>query len=719
MPVRDVKIGLIGCGRLAQFVHLRILTRLPGARTVALADPDEGRLANARAMVPDAEVFHDYRELLRSDSVDAVVICLPTGMHAEAAQAAFAAGKHVYLEKPIATDLAGADAVIAACRATGRVGQIGFNYRYHPAFVEARRRIASGELGRLVAVRSSFCAAARDLPRWKRTRASGGGALLDLASHHADILRYILSLEIHDVSASIRSVRSEADTASLEMRFADGLIAQTLVSSSAVEDDTVEVIGDRGTLCINRHDGAVKYFPPKRGNGLPQRVQRIASLLTEAAGQCGRLLTSSLDPSYEPALRDFVDCATTGRAPRATLDDARRSLAVMLAAEESAGTRRRVAVQGAPPLVESALAPLPRFDLPQINAQLTDPARPAMSVVLVSTGGFQVLRPVVQHFARQTIAHRLQLVLVGADQKAFADYSEQESRGLFGVKFVFIGPIENVDLAAAPGVKAADAPIVALMEDHAFVEPDWAQVMLDAHISGNWTAVGSTIINANPRTVLSWANHLLSYGEWNEPARRGETTSVSRHNVTFKRDALLDYGEHLGRRLTRDGGLFADLVSRGHEFLLEPRGRIHHVNPSRLASTLQLRIGAGRLTAAARARKENWSLLQRALYSFGSPLIPAVRFVRLRRDLFIHGKKLVPQPKATEALIIGTILDGFGQMLGFALGPGRVGDKLAAFEWERKRHLVRSDLPCLQGIVAPETARTERRDPAAQLPATV
>jgi hypothetical protein len=108
-------------------------------------------------------------------------------------------------------------------------------------------------------------------------------------------------------------------------------------------------------------------------------------------------------------------------------------------------------------------------------------------------------------------------------------------------------------------------------------------------------------------------------------------------------------------------------------------------------------------------------VLQRAVYVLGSPLIPAVRFVRLRRDLFVRGGKLVPQPKATAALIAGTILDGFGQMLGFALGPGRAGDKLAAFEWERKRHLVRGDLPCLDGIAAPKPLTTQRRDAAPQL----
>ena len=122
----NLKVGLIGCGRIAQYVHLRVLSQVNGARVVALAEADETRLADAAAMVPSAQTFRDYRDLLKCDGIDAVVICLPTGMHAESAVAAFGAGKHVYLEKPIATNRADAEAVMDAWRASGRVGQIGF-----------------------------------------------------------------------------------------------------------------------------------------------------------------------------------------------------------------------------------------------------------------------------------------------------------------------------------------------------------------------------------------------------------------------------------------------------------------------------------------------------------------------------------------------------------------------------------------------------------------
>src|SRR5690606_31651972 len=95
-----LQIGLVGCGRIAQMVHLRVLSAMPGVRLAAVAEADADRLAEAQKHAPQARAYHDYHELLADDAVQAVVICLPTGMHAVAAVAAFAAGKHVYLEKP-------------------------------------------------------------------------------------------------------------------------------------------------------------------------------------------------------------------------------------------------------------------------------------------------------------------------------------------------------------------------------------------------------------------------------------------------------------------------------------------------------------------------------------------------------------------------------------------------------------------------------------------
>src|SRR5512134_1043415 len=115
-----IRVGLLGCGRIARMYHLPILARATGVELAALADPDPERLAAAGAAAPGARRSSDWREILGDDSIDAVVICVPTGLHADAARAAFQSGKDVYLEKPVATELAAARDAVLQWRASGR-----------------------------------------------------------------------------------------------------------------------------------------------------------------------------------------------------------------------------------------------------------------------------------------------------------------------------------------------------------------------------------------------------------------------------------------------------------------------------------------------------------------------------------------------------------------------------------------------------------------------
>ena len=187
-----MKIGLIGCGSIAQIVHLNILTKLRNAELVALAEADPQRREEANRRVPKAVVVADYQQLLELPEVDAVVICLPTHLHADAAIAAFEVGKHVYLGKPLATNLDDGRKVLEAGETSGRIGMIGFNYHFHPLYQKAEQQIQSGRIGELVGVRSVFATPVHTLPGWKKKRKSGGGVLLDLASHHIDLVCFLL-----------------------------------------------------------------------------------------------------------------------------------------------------------------------------------------------------------------------------------------------------------------------------------------------------------------------------------------------------------------------------------------------------------------------------------------------------------------------------------------------------------------------------------------------
>jgi predicted dehydrogenase len=348
-------VAVVGCGRIAQAVHLGILARLPGVAVVALADIDAGRRAEARRRVPAAVAFEDYRGALDRDDVHAVVICTPTATHAEIATAALRRGKHVYLEKPIAADLAGAREVLAAWRDAGSVGMIGFNFRFNPLYQALARALRAGRAGDVVAVRSVFSTTADDLPGWKRSGGPGGGVLLDLASHHADLVPFLLGREVIEVTAAVRSRRAGDDTATLELRLEGGVVAQSLFSFGSVEEDRLEVYGRRGKLSADRHWGLGVRFDDagRRGSrsGWIRRGLRSVGALPRALR---RLRAPTHEPSYRAAIECFAAAARSGRPAMPDLSDGYRSLAILAAAERAVETGVACAPEG----LEFARVPL-------------------------------------------------------------------------------------------------------------------------------------------------------------------------------------------------------------------------------------------------------------------------------------------------------------------------------------------------------------------------
>lgn len=332
-----MNLGLIGCGSLALAVHLNLLRRLPGVTLAALAEPDDSRRAQAARRAPQARPFESAAGLIESGAVQAVVISTPPAAHAETAIHAFERGLHVYLEKPLAVDLEDGQRIVAAWRRSGRVGLIGFNYRFHALYQALARRVQSGALGAVIAARTVFAHPARDLPAWKQRRATGGGALLDLGSHHIDLLRFIFQSEVETVSASLRSTRSEGDNAWLRLRLVNGVEAESLFSLTLGDADEVEVWGERARLRVDRYRSfSVQAVEPV---DLAGRARGSARALWGALGSPylrHKLLAPTLEPSYGAALAHFVR-ACAGHAPASpSLEDGLRSLAVVAAAQASA-----------------------------------------------------------------------------------------------------------------------------------------------------------------------------------------------------------------------------------------------------------------------------------------------------------------------------------------------------------------------------------------------
>ena len=176
MPAaRAVRVGLLGCGAVALSIHLPVLRRLTGVQVVALAEPDAERRRQAARLAPAATAFTDYHDALAERNLDAVVICLPNNLHARAACDALEAGKHVYLEKPLATAMDDAEALLRIWRASGLIGMMGFNYRYNPLHVALRNRLSTGEIGPIVGLQTVFTTTRISMPMWQCGRGPGSG----------------------------------------------------------------------------------------------------------------------------------------------------------------------------------------------------------------------------------------------------------------------------------------------------------------------------------------------------------------------------------------------------------------------------------------------------------------------------------------------------------------------------------------------------------------
>jgi myo-inositol 2-dehydrogenase/D-chiro-inositol 1-dehydrogenase len=343
MSAAKVRIGVIGCGVIAYWKHLRLLKNMPEAQLMAAADPDASARERAKRLT-GVDVYSDAGELLARSDIDAVVICTPTNLHAELGIAAARARKHFYIEKPVATNSSDADCLLEAVREAGVAVAVGFNRRCHPNLRQARDLIAKGELGAIRAVLSTFCVplTPATMPPWKVSRSTGGGVALDLVSHHADLVPWILQDRVVEIDARIQSRSTEDDEAWTAMRMQSGIEARSFFSLHG-HCDIMEFIGERGTLRMDRFRPSLSLRLPRRfGYGV--RSAFIPANREVLAWRALRLVQPSYDPSYGNALSDFVRNLPNAPAHTAGLEAGLRSLRIVLAAEESSRTGRPLTV---------------------------------------------------------------------------------------------------------------------------------------------------------------------------------------------------------------------------------------------------------------------------------------------------------------------------------------------------------------------------------------
>jgi predicted dehydrogenase len=327
-----LSIGLIGCGNISR-AHLRGYLAVADQATVtAVADVDPGIAAERAEQAGGARVFDSYQRLLDEAPVDAVDICLPHHLHADAIIAAAKAGKHVLCEKPLCLTLAEAARIAEAVEAAGITVMCAHNQLTLPAVAHARELIDSGALGRVYELRTTdsfFNDFDPATMGWRANAAtSGGGELIDTGYHPAYLLLYLAAARPAAVTAMLSTHRLSfmqgEDSARVLVRFADGAVGEVVTSwayEAAPFTEKFSVVGEKGSLWS---DGTTLHHKPR--------------------GEAASVLEFPATDSVPAVCADFVRRVRDGARPVHTHEEGTDVLKVILAAYLSAQQKREISL---------------------------------------------------------------------------------------------------------------------------------------------------------------------------------------------------------------------------------------------------------------------------------------------------------------------------------------------------------------------------------------
>ena len=303
-----VRWGIAGCGWVARdYAGPAIVASANGA-LAALHDVVPASLARAAALFPGAQAIAALGRFLAA--IDAVYIAAPNNAHRPLVEAAAAARVPVLCEKPMATNLADARAMVAACEAAGTPYATAFDQRFHPAHQHAAALVRDGALGTVSAVRIAYCCwvgADFQGDNWRIDPArAGGGALMDLAPHGLDLASFLLGDRIVDIAA----------------------LGQSRVHDYAVEDGAVLIARTARDVLVQLHVAynCPETFPRRRLEVLGTKAQLVATdtmgptsggtldLTDAATGATTRLAVPQAERSpFLNQVELFADCLQTGR----------------------------------------------------------------------------------------------------------------------------------------------------------------------------------------------------------------------------------------------------------------------------------------------------------------------------------------------------------------------------------------------------------------------
>ena len=333
-----LNLGIIGCGWVTEFFHLPALQRVKAAQVVAVADEDCDRLNRIAKQFQVRGQYSDHLALLDDPAVEAVLVWLPADCQAEVSRNVLAAGKHLFIDKPLVLDLKVWDRLIEQAEQVDRkIMVVGLPRRWHPLMGRAREVVEQGTLGKINFIRTVLTGrnAERRTIKEVGARHQVRGLLYEFGIHHFDVMQSLIRDSVQEIFAAISADES---TVVVTARVADGMMLSSTFLESESYNDEVEICGQAGRLRVScyRFDG-FEYFPSRVYPGeINIRLQQAMDTIRELPygllqmGQGGDFIDS-----YRGGWQHCVDAIRRNSRPDFTLVEVRGALQLVLAAKES------------------------------------------------------------------------------------------------------------------------------------------------------------------------------------------------------------------------------------------------------------------------------------------------------------------------------------------------------------------------------------------------
>ena len=287
---------------------------------------------------------------------------------------------------------------------------------------------------------------------------------------------------------------------------------------------------------------------------------------------------------------------------------------------------------------------------------------PRLSVVIASVNGHALLEPTLNALDAQPERPRMQVIVVeavgGETRQALLDRSPR-------VEVIAVDEKRTIPALRHLGVIRAKGDLIAILEDHGEVGPDWAAALIAAH-DGPWGAVGGVVENGR-EGLVNWAAFFCEYAPYMGPVLEGESADLPGNNIAYKRPHLLRHAGELEQGRW-ESWINDKIRLDGVPIASTNKAVVRHIKPFRLGHFLIQRFHFARSYAG--MRRVDQSLVKRAVYGFGSLALPALLLLRVTKTALAKRRNLGRFLASVPLIALFYTVGASGEMIGYLIGPG-------------------------------------------------